>query len=108
MISKKNRISRRDFPVLLKIVARDGFLLLKEAKNNKNYDRVAVVVSAKNCPSSVLRHRIKRIIFIDFKDSFRGRDLVWFVSPLRGTSPSEAIEKITLSLREIREKTRKW
>jgi len=88
MLPKINRIKKKgDFDKIFKKgkSLKEGFLILKIAKNNFDESRFAFVISQKVSKKAVARNRIRRrlaqIIRSNFKNIKGGADIVLIVLP---------------------------
>ncbi len=84
MFSRKNRIPREKLEEIIKQSKSLGsdFFNIKFIENNLIFSRFSVIISKKNCKSSVGRHLLKRrfvSIIKDQKNTFKNKDYVFFV-----------------------------
>jgi ribonuclease P protein component len=88
MLPKINRIKKRgDFDKIFKKgkSLKEGFLILKTAKNNFDKSRFAFIISQKVSKKAVVRNKIRRrlaqVIKLNFKNIKGGADIVLIVLP---------------------------
>ncbi len=96
MLSKKNRLTKKkDFEAVFKNskTFKQGFLVLKTAKNNLGINRFGFVVSLKVSKKAVVRNRVKR----------RLRETVKL--EIKNNNKKEGIDAIFISLPEIERKS---